>query len=342
MVEFLNRYVSLEKESSYGSEPSGTPVYGEVDDESIRHNYELMTRMDMSRPISSKSVTGTEFSEGDINLAIQVDDFVGNLLYSFFPQDTKTTSGSANIHTLTEPSLTSASAGVYPSFTIRVGREEKEHTFTGMMTNTLSISASVGEYATMSVGFVGKAESATSSLATPTFDGVALDALYFANGQVRFDDGTGSAPAAVASVKSFSFDINLNRDTDNAYGIGNSTYGRAPPAQRREISGTIEFNKVVYTSSLDEPTYDNLIAADGLEYNDGSSPSMKLKLLDEAGADFIDFDFFKVRFEAPEASVSGRDTNTMTVNFVGLYDDNLGAMQVVASGTQLSGTQYDA
>tara|TARA_A100001515_G_scaffold141523_1_gene138621 strand:+ start:2606 stop:3634 length:1029 start_codon:yes stop_codon:yes gene_type:complete len=342
MVEFLNRYVSLEKESSYGSEPSGTPVYGEVDDESIRHNYELMTRMDMSRPISSKSVTGTEFSEGDINLAIQVDDFVGNLLYSFFPQDALTTSGSANIHTLTEPSLTSASAGVYPSFTIRVGREEKEHTFTGMMTNTLSISASVGEYATMSVGFVGKAESATSALATPTFDGVALDALYFANGQVRFDDGTGSAPAAVASVKSFSFDINLNRDTDNAYGIGNSTYGRAPPAQRREISGTIEFNKVVYTSSLDEPTYDNLIAADGLEYNDGSSPSMKLKLLDEAGADFIDFDFFKVRFEAPEASVSGRDTNTMTVNFVGLYDDNLGAMKVVASGTQLSGTQYDA
>ena len=69
---------------------------------------------------------------------------------------------------------------------------------------------------------------------------------------------------------------------------------------------------------------------------------MKLKLLDEAGADYIDFDFFKVRFEAPEASVSGRDTNTMTVNFVALYDDNLGAMQVVASGTQLSGTQYDA
>ena len=61
MVEFLNRYVSIEKESTYGTEPSGTPVYGEVDDESIQHNFEIMTREDMSRPISAKSVTGTEY-----------------------------------------------------------------------------------------------------------------------------------------------------------------------------------------------------------------------------------------------------------------------------------------
>ena len=85
-----------------------------------------------------------------------------------------------------------------------------------------------------------------------------------------------------------------------------------------------------------------MVASDGLAYNDGAAPSLKLKLKDEAGADFIDFDFFNIRFEAPSASVSGRDTNTMTVNFVGLYDDDLGGMKVTASGTQLSGTQYDA
>ena len=341
MVEFLNRYVSIEKESTYGTEPSGTPVYGEVDSESLASTYDLMTREDISRPIAAKSVTGTERSEGDISLAMQVDDFVGNLLYSFFPQDTLSTSGSANIHTMTEPSLTSASGGVYPSFTVRVGREEKEHTFTGMMTNSLSITANVGEYVMMSVGFMGKSESATASLATPTFDGVALDALYFANGEVSFDDGSTDG-AAVATVKSFSLDINLNRDADNAYSLGNASYIRAPPAQRREISGTIEFNKVIYTSSAAEPTYDGLIASDGLAYNDGAAPSLKLKLKDEAGADYIDFDFFNIRFEAPTASVSGRDTNTMSVNFVALYDDNLGGMKVTASGTQLSGTQYDA
>ena len=85
-----------------------------------------------------------------------------------------------------------------------------------------------------------------------------------------------------------------------------------------------------------------MVASDGLAYNDGAAPSMRLKLIDEANADFIDFQFFNVRFEAPEASVSGRDTNTMTVNFVGLYDDNLGGMKVIAQGTTLSGGQYDA
>ena len=156
MVEFLNRYVSIEKESTYGTEPSGTPVYGEVDSEGLASTYDLMTREDISRPIAAKSVTGTERSEGDISLAMQVDDFVGNLLYSFFPQDALTTSGSAKIHTMTEPSLTSASGGVYPSYTVRVGREEKEHTFTGMVTNSLSITANVGEYVMMSVGFMGQ------------------------------------------------------------------------------------------------------------------------------------------------------------------------------------------
>lgn len=352
MVEFLNRYVSIQKEGSsgstgYGDEPtagtSNGEIFGEVDDESLATKHDLLTRQDMSRPIIGKSVTGSEYSDGDINLAMQVDDFVGNLLYAFFPQDAQSTDGSQEQHILTEPSLTNAAAGVYPSWTIRVGREEKEHTFTGMVANTLSLSASVGEYVMLSVGFLGKSESALSSLATPTFDGAALDALYFANGTVKFDDGTGSTPAASASVKSISFDINLNRDTDNAYAIGDASYRRAPPAQRREISGTIEFNKVLYgNQSLDEPDYDALVAGDGVQYNHGVNPVMTLDFLDEAGSDFIKFEFFNIRFEAPEASVSGRDTNTMTVNFVGLYDDNLGAMRVTAKGQQLSATQYDA
>ena len=358
MVEFLNRYVSIQKEgdssttragsTGYGDEPTaGTgngEVFGEVDSEGFATTYELLTRADISRPIAAKSVTSTERSEGNVALAVQVDDFVGNMLYAFFPQDTTSNpSGSIYKHVLTEPSLTSATAGIYPSYTIRVGREEKEHTYTGMMANTLSISANVGEYVMMDVGFVGKSESATGSLATPTFDGAAIDALHFADGTVKFDDGTSTAPAASASVKSISFEVNLNRDTDNAHAIGNSTYVRAPPAQRREISGTIEFNKVLYgDQALDEPDYDSLVAANGLEYNDGTDAVMTLKFLDEAGADYIEIEFFKLRFEAPTASVSGRDTNTMSVGFVGLYDDNLGAMRVTAEGTTLSSTQYDA
>ena len=322
MVEFLNRYVSITKEgSTYGNTSGGgTEVYGEVDDESFGHRYDLLTRTDMSRAVASKSVTGTEYSEGGINMALQIDDFVGNIFAAFFP-DTDYNSDITGGHTFNEPS---AAGHTYNSYTIEVGREQKEHIYTGMVANTLSMTASVGEYVMLSADFVGKAESGTNAIQTASFDGDALDALYFSNGNIYFDDGAGTGPAASASVKSFSFDVTLNRDQDNAYSLGNSTYGRAPPSQKREISGTIEFNTVLYgDQALDEPDYDQLIAADGLTYTDADADAtISLKLLQESGADYIHVDFYNVRFEAPEASVSGRDTNTMSVGFIGLYDAN--------------------
>jgi len=344
MVEFLNRYVSIEKEATYGTEPSGTQIFGEVDDESLGTTYDLMTRQDMSRPIASKSVTGLERSEGDINLALQVDDFAGTLFGAFFPK----TDFSNSIHTFNEPTV---AGDAYHSYTIRVGREEKEHTFTGMVGNSMSISATVGEYVMLSTSFVGCREEAPVDLPTgndlPTFNGGALDALYFANGHVKFDEGTNNAPAASASVKSFSLDVNLNRDTDNAYGIGNSTYSRAPPAQRREISGTIEFNKVVYSTSVDEPLFGDLVSSDGLIVSDAAAdPTITLDLQSEADNDseYIKIYLYNVRFEAPEASVSGRDTNTMSVNFVALYDATASgadkAMSIEGKGGALGSSAF--
>jgi hypothetical protein len=342
MVEFLNRYVSIEKEGggSYGTDPDSAPVYGEVDDESFSHKYDLLTRQDMSRPVASKSVTGTEYSEGGINMALQIDDFVGNILGAFFPN----TAYSSAIHSFDEPT---AAGHVYSSYTIKVGREQKEHTYTGMVANTLSMTADVGEYVMLSADFVGRAESATTALVSATFDGDALDALYFANGSVFFDDGTSAAPVASASVKSFSFDVALNRDQDNAYALGNSTYGRAPPSQRREISGTIEFNTVLYgDQTLDEPDYDQLIAADGLTYTDAAlAPTIILSLQSEVGSnEYLKVNFYNVRFEAPEASVSGRDSNTMSVGFIGLYDANASgadkAMDMTMKGGSVQTSAY--
>ena len=321
MVEFINRYVSIQKEgSTYGSTGAGgDEVYGEVDDESFAHTYDLLTRQDMSRSIASKSVTGTEYSEGGINMAVQVDDFVGNVLAAFFP----VTAYATATHTFDEPSTSSHS---YNTYTIQVGREQKEHSYTGMVGSRLSMSANVGEYVMLSADFIGQAEAGTGTLQSATFDGDATDALYFANGTVLFDDGSGSAPTASASVKAFNFEVNLNRDTENAYALGTRTYNRAPPAQRREISGTIEFNTVLYgDQTLDEPDYDALIAADGLSYTDAAdAPTITLYLQDETAdaSTFLKIHFYHVRFEAPTASVSGRDTNTMSVGFVGLYDAN--------------------
>jgi hypothetical protein len=53
---------------------------------------------------------------------------------------------------------------------------------------------------------------------------------------------------------------------------------------------------------------------------------------------------YNVRFEAPEASVSGRDPARMSVNFQAFYDSKAKgaakAIQVKMKGTNLSTTAY--
>ena len=73
-MDFNNRYVGLEKESTYGTTVGTSFTTGEVDDESIRHQYELLTRDDMSRYGAAKSLTGKEYTEGDINMAMLNDN----------------------------------------------------------------------------------------------------------------------------------------------------------------------------------------------------------------------------------------------------------------------------
>ena len=350
--EILNRYVSLEIEDTYGTENSGNGnvVYrGEVDDESFATRKDLLTRQDMSHYASAKSVTGGEYSEGGYNMAVQVDKFLGATLLSFFPKYGM--DSTSKIHLFEEPVTgTEGTSGdiPYDSFTIRVGREAKEHTYVGMMANRLSLSASVGEYVTMSADWVGCTEKDTTNLSSSSlaFDGDALDALYFANGEVYFNNGSS---ASTGTVKSVSFEVNMNRDTDNAYALGSSTYVRAPPSQRMEVTGTLEFNQIIHTSVNGSPTYDSLIDEDGLAYNPGgSNDALKLVFKEEDGSggssatNYMEIQFYNVRFEAPESTVSGRDTQTMSVGFVALYDDTAEAvMDVQLKGGSMTASEID-
>jgi len=311
-MSFVNRFVAINKESAYGTTGS-TYYYGEVDDESIKHQYDVMTRDDLSRYGASKAVTGKEYSGGDFNLAMINDNFTGQLLLGLFPTDTTgSISGGLYPHVYTE-------AGTIPSFTICIGRETKEHYYKGCVVDSLSVSANINEYAMVSASVVGKAEASTAAIGTLTAsfaDG--LNALYFSDAKIFFNaDSTASN-----AVKSISFDINMNSDTDNACGLGDATYIRQPPSQRREISGTIEFNRILHDGAgASNPNYGTLIAADGLELS-GSGIEMKVQFGNESVADILTFNFYKIRFEAPDANVSGRDTQTMSVPFVALYSSN--------------------
>ena len=446
-------------------------TYGEADDESLKQTFDLLTRSDMSRQVASKAVTSTQYGEGTINLAVQPDDFMGNILYAFLPAteegsafvdsitiggtntgytgaaglydlvftdtfviacdttnadakvvtadttkiavgqkvsgtgipagatvlsitnsttfelsanatadgsnvsvtfDTNPTEratavartdgtkiaevyvtnpgkgykigsdgtrvptisasiasgsnatltavmGAARKHVFNEPVLTTHA---YPSYTMRVGRGDREHTFTGMVASKLTMSANLNEYVMASVDWIGKNEESTSTLRTDVdFAGLAVDALHFADAEVYFQDNA----SKTVKVQQISLEININRDLDSAYAVGNRSFTRAPPTTLREITGTMEFNEVIYSDIADyvnEPTYDDLTGDSVHKIQDGGGkPAIRLKFTAEGAlTDFIQIDLFNVRFEAPEASVSGRDPNRMSVGFQAFYD----------------------
>ena len=592
-AEWLNRYVSIEKEvNGFGQEPSGTQIFGEVDDESFKQTFDLLTRSDMSRQVASKAVTNTKYGEGSINFAVQPDDFMGNILKAFLPAsaenefwddvsvgtdgfgyatgqgslvtaaingrvykagywevinaqqdalalefaasatvlrlDASTTGwatyagltvgqvydgithlgygvvgkpgGGANattgfyfsysgignnsdaanrtltgvveynaytaptnttpasfashltfgtipvdtpvvqfrnhvdgiipgqpyfyitepmarvltssvatselgknaiemtssVYALTTTALTPESgiakqdlsdykptgtygitgtattnsteaatiaavlggpnkhvfqepvsaADVYPSYTLRVGREAKEHTFTGMVATRLSLSANLNEYVMASCDWLGQAEKAPDDIQTGvSFSGNDVDALHFSGAELYVDGSLSTS----TKIQSISLEININRDIDSAYAVGSNTIQRIPPSRTREITGTMEFNEITYadtTGMKGEPTYKELAIEDEVHKLHGGAgrPALILKFQDALDADNMEITLFNVRFEAPEASVSGRDPARMTVGFQAFYDSKLTgankAIVVKMKGSNLSLTGY--
>ena len=399
-------------------------TYGEVDDESMKQTFELLTRNDMSRQVASKAVTNTQYGEGSINLAVQPDDFMGKILHAFLPATeegdafiesitisnagnnydngtfalgftggsptesaeaiatvaggvvtkvyiTNPGKGYSSLPTVTTTNLTSGSSvsltavrgaarhhifnepvlstHAYPSYTMRVGRGEKEHTFKGMVASKLSMSANLNEYVMASVDFIGQAEGVPTTLvAGVDYAGLAVDALHFADAEVYFEDHANKT----IKVQQISFEININRDIDSAYAVGNRTFTRAPPTQTREISGTMEFNEVLYSDIVgyeNEPTYTQLTGSSVHKIQPGAGKdAIRIKFASEDGLDSLEFKFFNVRFEAPTASVSGRDANRMSVGFQAFYDaTTLGAgkaieAKLIGSGAHVQNTSYDA
>lgn len=328
MASFVNRYCFLTPEqttnqtnqtltygtasamTAYNSANSAAYIGGEIDDESISHQFETMYRSDMSHFGVSKSQQGKEYSEGSLNFAMQPDMFMASHFYAIYGGEPAVSTGEHNFTEVTDKDL--------PSFKMEIGRDEKEHTYSGMMCNRLSISANLNEYVMVSSDWVGKSESAVSTLASPKFCGAGVDAMHFRQCSVKFNNDSNASTL----VKSINVDWTNNLDTDNACSLGSTTYSRAPVPQRREITGSIEFNKIIHTAVESEPTYTQMITSGGLEFSPTSaSTDYALRLQITDGTSPTDIQIYKVRWEAASANVSGRDTQTMSLNFTALYDD---------------------
>ena len=77
--------------------------------------------------------------------------------------------------------------------------------------------------------------------------------------------------------------------------------------------------------------------------------AIRIRFKNEAGTEFLEFEFYNVRFEAPEASVSGRDPNRMSVGFQAFYDAKQGGAQKSVqailkgvAGGAIQNTRYSA
>ena len=574
MAEWLNRYVSIEKETTFGVEPTDTTandrasqVYGEVDDESFKATFDLLTRSDMARQVASKAVTNTRYTEGSLNFAVQPDDFMGNIIASFFTkkvhsafydaitfanrgfgyaagsgaitddggndgvdkigywqvrngalgglngagslvnlngsnfttlsvndsngnavhgsgeiiledgqvtaetfgthagvavsvdnpgyaiigkidgsgnngtyikyaginagahkltnvtcynQDSTFTTpaaggsiadntvivsyenkangiepgrvygyitvpgsgkseqslnvandffglaallnagddiggtaittpkaviGGSKKHIFEEPTLSTES---YPSYTIRIGRESKEHTFTGMAATRLSLSANLNEYVMASCDFIGQGESEPTAIQTSfSYSGNEVDALHFSGAELYIDGSLNKS----TKVQAVTLEININRDIDSAYAVGDNTIQRIPPSRTREITGTMEFNEILYsddTTAKGEPSYQDLATKTAVHkiHRGQGTPALTLKFqdADKDDSDFMEIILYNIRFEAPEASVSGRDPARMSVGFQAFYDSKAtGAQKAITvkmKGAQLQASDY--
>lgn len=344
MANMADRFFAINTEpaNAYGTSIVSGLKYGEIDDESFVPNFEIMTRSDVSRYGPRATAIGMETVAGSISFAMLGDEFTGKLLANAWGKSTTSGSGSAYTHTLEEGKSDSAAtlaSGAYTgwnSLTAVIGREGRSHRFPGQLLNSLTIGANMNEYVMCSAEFIGCGEdnSAEHADAAPgDNDFHTADAFHFEGAHVAFQGLASVSGERSKLVQSVELTINLNRDTDSATALGNNTYTKIPVCGMREITGSLTFNRVIHDNVssdtglndvLNEPFYKQL--AGGLLVN-GTTSDPAISLFFDGGTnESLQIDLFKVQYDAPDSTISGRDRQTMTVSFTALYDEGVGAM----------------
>jgi asparagine N-glycosylation enzyme membrane subunit Stt3 len=101
MTALTNRYVTLQKESAYGQSQRQAPQSNSWVKWMMSHSPKtsIYYSQDISRYGASKSVQGLTYSEGDVNLPLQLDNFNSFCLFSAFGVDTFAGGASPKTHT---------------------------------------------------------------------------------------------------------------------------------------------------------------------------------------------------------------------------------------------------
>ena len=325
-----NRGILIRQQTSFGTVGSSPVHFGAIDDESLSTTFDVNARGDMTRYGASKTKTGKRYSEGSINMALDDSQFTALILKGIFPSVSTSGSGDPYTHAMTEIDHDSGKSGaeVFPVYQLQVIRDEKQHSYSSMSINRVSIKGSVGEYVMLSADFVGKAEgedsvSSPGNIDTESNMGIlATEPVHFQSAEVAFKNSSKSL-----QVKSVDIEFNLNRDVDASFALGGDTCVREAPPQLREITGSVEFIKPIHSTTLNEPIFGDIIdGGTNSIYQPGSSnPAITLTFTSTADHD-ITIKVYHVQWDSPSMNVSGRDTQTMSLGFTALFDETKKAM----------------
>lgn len=341
----FTRYVSLATEATYNSPELTADAVGEVESETFQQTYDILKRSDMNYYGSAKAVTSKLMSSGAVTMALQPDAFTFMCLHGIMGVDSASNATDARVFT----EIPVTAHDTLPSFSVHCGRDEFEHVFAGQVVDSISVSSSIGEYAMMTVNFTGAKQNDDNGAlasAVPAYTG---DAAHFSKAFVNFEAAADSSTNFSPHVQSIDFEIRTNRDMDNTYSLSSDTCVRKPPVTMREISGSITFHKSLNSATAtdiakNEPHINDLMSGANALKNPGSSAAALSALFYVDANNYIQFNFPKVIYEMPETSVSGRDSQTMTVNFHALYDlaDANSMLEINCKTSDASIGDYDA
>lgn len=339
------RYVSLATEATYNTPVVTADAVGEVESETMQQSYDILKRSDMNYYGSAKAITSKLMSSGAITMALQPDAFTLMCLHGIMGVDSATNATDAR--TFSEIGV--GAHDTLPSFTVHCGRDEFEHVFAGQVIDSISVSSSIGEYAMFTVNFTGAKQNDDDGVlatAVPAYTG---DAAHFSSAFVNFEAVADHSTNFSPHVQSIDFEIRTNRDMDNTYSLSSDTCVRKPPVTTREVTGSITFHKSLNSATAsdvakNEPNINDLMSGANALKNPGSAAPAISALFRVDANNYIQFDFPKVIYEMPETSVSGRDSQTMTVNFHALYDlaDANSMVQIACKTTDATIDDYDA
>lgn len=326
-----NRGALLRQQTSFGTVGAGDQFYGLIDDESFQTVFDVNTRADMTRYGATTTKTGKRYSEGTINMALDDSTFTALLFKGVFPRISTTGGGDPYTHAMTEISHDQGRDGgiAFPVFQFMIQRDEKQHSYSSMSLNRLSLKGAVGEYVMLSADFVGKAEGEDSitspaNLLTEVNDRVpdAGEPVHFQSATIAFKNS-----AVSTQVRAVDIEFNLNRDVDASFALGSDTCVREAPPQLREITGSVEFIAPIHSTSLNEPIYGDIIdGGSNSVYQPGSNnPAITLVFTSTTNHE-VTIKLYNVQWEAPTSNVSGRDTQSMTLSFTALFDETKKAM----------------